>query len=133
MGVQNFNKFLAKKIQFSHFYIYIFLQRSLRMYIDNKEEVCTVDVLGWLSKLTQAQTHQHLPVSNQQQKHLKKVRNTFKANNKKNNDVNDLVLVSLLLTLNLFTTFSNAFIVDLKHVNVCWKTGTLLWLLPVLC
>ena len=31
------------------------------------------------------------------------------------NDVSDVVLVSLILTLNIFHT-----IIDLEHINVCW-------------
>ena len=36
------------------------------------------------------------------------------------NDVNDIVLVFLLLTLNVFHSFFSASIVDFEQVNVCW-------------
>ena len=36
------------------------------------------------------------------------------------NDVNDIVLVFLLLTLNIFHSFFSASIVDFEQVNVCW-------------
>ena len=43
----------------------------------------------------------------------------FKANNaKKQDDVNKIVLVFLLLTLSIFHTFSSVFIVDFEQVNV---------------
>ena len=42
----------------------------------------------------------------------------FKNNNKKTqNDANDVVLVFLLLTLNIFHTFFSASIVDFDQVN----------------
>ena len=45
----------------------------------------------------------------------------FKVNDK-NNDVNDVVLVFLLLTLNIFLyiSFCNVCIVDFEQVNVSW-------------
>ena len=36
------------------------------------------------------------------------------------NDVNDVILVSLSLTLNRFHMFSSVFIVDFEHVNIDW-------------
>ena len=43
----------------------------------------------------------------------------FKVNNKKTqNDVSDVVLVFLLLTLNIFHIFSSVSIVDFDQVNV---------------
>ena len=36
---------------------------------------------------------------------------------------NDLVLLSLSLTLNIFHTFSSIFIVDFEQVNIWWKCG----------
>ena len=42
----------------------------------------------------------HSPVQSQEQKHQNKMRYLLKVNNIDQNDVNDLVLVSLLLTLN---------------------------------
>ena len=37
------------------------------------------------------------------------------------NDVNDVAMVSLLLTLNIFTPFSNVSFVDFKQVNIPWE------------
>ena len=46
----------------------------------------------------------------------------FEVNNKKHHgDVNDVVLMFLWLTLNIFTTFSSVSIVDFEHVNVSWE------------
>ena len=47
----------------------------------------------------------------------------FKVNNKKHqNDVIGVVLVSLLLTLNIFHAFFlQCFIVDFEQVNACWE------------
>ena len=42
----------------------------------------------------------------------------FKVNNK--DRTTDAVLVSLLLPLNVFKTFSSASIADFEQVNVCW-------------
>ena len=39
------------------------------------------------------------------------------------NDVNDIVLVSLLLTLNISQTFFYYFIGDFEQVNVDWVTA----------
>ena len=55
------------------------------------------------------------------------VRNMFKVNNKdiRNddvNDVNDVVLLFLLLTLNIFQTICSVFIVNFEQVFVCWVT-----------
>ena len=36
------------------------------------------------------------------------------------NDVNDIVLMSLLMTLNRFAPFSMVYIVNLEQVNACW-------------
>ena len=36
------------------------------------------------------------------------------------NNVSDIVLVSLLLTLNRFTSSSSVFIVNFQQVNACW-------------
>ena len=36
------------------------------------------------------------------------------------NDVNGVVLVFLLLTLNIFHTFFSVFVVDFEQVNVSW-------------
>ena len=44
----------------------------------------------------------------------------FKANNRHQNDANSVVLVSLLLTLNIFDTYSGVFIVNFKQVNSGW-------------
>ena len=51
----------------------------------------------------------------------------FKVNNKdiRNddvNDVNDVVLLFLLLTLNIFQTICSVFIVNFEQVFVCWVT-----------
>ena len=55
-------------------------------------------------------------VQSQQQKHKKKVWNMFEVNNKNHqNEVVDVVLVFLLLTLNIFYTLST---VDFEQVNV---------------
>ena len=47
----------------------------------------------------------------------------FKVNNKKKqNDVNDVVLIFLIVNLKTyFTLFSSVSIVDLEQVNVCWE------------
>ena len=45
--------------------------------------------------------------------------NMFKVN-KKNDSVNDVVLVFLLLTLKYFTPFSSVPIIDSEQVNVSW-------------
>ena len=45
----------------------------------------------------------------------------LKVNKKHQNDVSDLVLVSLLLTLNIFYPFLNVFNVDFEQVFVCWN------------
>ena len=37
------------------------------------------------------------------------------------NDVNDVAMVSLLLTLNIFTPFSNVSFVDFEQVNIPWE------------
>ena len=37
---------------------------------------------------------------------------------------NDVVLVSLLLSLNIFHTFSRIFIAEFEQVNVCWGKGS---------
>ena len=39
---------------------------------------------------------------------------------KHQNDVTDVVLVFLLLTLNIFHKFSNVSIVDFEQVNITW-------------
>ena len=49
----------------------------------------------------------------------KKAQNMFKFNNKDTKTTSDVVLVSLLLTLNMFYTFSSASVVDFKQVNIC--------------
>ena len=36
------------------------------------------------------------------------------------NDMVDVILVSLLLTLNIFIPFSSVFIAAFEQVNVCW-------------
>ena len=36
-------------------------------------------------------------------------------------DVNDIVLVSLLLTLTHFSSISSVSIVDFERLNICWK------------
>ena len=43
----------------------------------------------------------------------------FKVNSKKQNDVTDVVLLFLLLSLNRFHTFFSIFIADFEQVNVC--------------
>ena len=48
----------------------------------------------------------------------------FKFNNKKHqNDVNDVGLVFLLLTLNIFDTFFECFTDDFEQVNVSWDNS----------
>ena len=42
-------------------------------------------------------------------------------NKKKQKHVNDLVLVFLLLTLNIFHTFSNVSIVGFEQVHLNWE------------
>ena len=42
-----------------------------------------------------------------------------------NNNVNDVVLVSLLLTLTYFTFFSSISVVDFEQVNILWVSSTL--------
>ena len=37
------------------------------------------------------------------------------------NDINDTVLTSLMLTLTYFTPFSNISIVDFERLFVCWE------------
>ena len=44
----------------------------------------------------------------------------FKVTKKHNNNINDVALVFLLYTMNIFHTFSSASIVDLEQVNVNW-------------
>ena len=45
----------------------------------------------------------------------------FSVNNKsKQNDVNDVVLVILLLNSNIFQHFSCVSVVDLEQVNISW-------------
>ena len=44
----------------------------------------------------------------------------FKLKQKHHNNVIGVVLVFLLLILNIFYTFSSAFIVDFEQVNVSW-------------
>ena len=45
-----------------------------------------------------------------------------KVNKKKHqNDVNDVVMVFLLLTLNIFDTFLSDSIIDFEQVNVSWE------------
>ena len=44
----------------------------------------------------------------------------FKVNNKDTRATPDVVLVSLLLTLNIFHTFSNVSTVNFEHVNADW-------------
>ena len=39
------------------------------------------------------------------------------------NDIIDVFLVSLLLTLNIFLTFSTVSIVDFEQINVCWGSN----------
>ena len=51
--------------------------------------------------------------------------NLFKFNNKNTKErcgrcVNDIDLVSLLITLNTFPNFYSVSGVDFEHVNVCW-------------
>ena len=47
---------------------------------------------------------------------------------------NNVVLVLLLLTLNDFTLYSSAFIVDFEQVNVRWDVRSPLFLwFPVFC
>ena len=36
------------------------------------------------------------------------------------NQTNDVVLVSVLLTLNIFTPYSGVSIVNFEQVNACW-------------
>ena len=68
----------------------------------------------------------------QQQKYQKKFRNMFKVNNKNyKNNVNDVLLVFLLLTLNVFHTFFSVSIVDFKQVNVNWVTKDFFSILTV--
>ena len=43
----------------------------------------------------------------------------IKDNNKDTN-INNVLLVSLLLTLNIFTLFSSVSIVDFEQVIICW-------------
>ena len=43
----------------------------------------------------------------------------FKVNSKKQNDVIDVVLLFLLLSLNRFHTFFSIFIADFERVSVC--------------
>ena len=40
---------------------------------------------------------------------------------KHQNDVNDVVMVFLLLTLNIFDTFLSDSIIDFEQVNVSWE------------
>ena len=40
---------------------------------------------------------------------------------KHQNDVNDVVMVFLLLTLNIFDTFLSDSIIDLEQVNLSWE------------
>ena len=42
-----------------------------------------------------------------------------------NNNVNDVVLVSLLLTLTYFTFSSSISVVDFEQVNILWVSSTL--------
>ena len=42
-----------------------------------------------------------------------------------NNNVNDVVLVSLLLTLTYFTFFPSISVVDFEQVNILWVSSTL--------
>ena len=51
---------------------------------------------------------------------LKSTIETLGKGAKRQNDVSGVVLVFLLLTLNIFCTFLNIFIVDFEHVNVSW-------------
>ena len=44
----------------------------------------------------------------------------FKVNNKNTRNVIDVVLVFLLLTLNIFHTFSSVSIADFEQVNISW-------------
>ena len=44
----------------------------------------------------------------------------LKVNNRNNKDTRKIVLVSLLLTLNIFHTFSSVSIVDFEHVMAGW-------------
>ena len=43
-----------------------------------------------------------------------------KYNKNHQGDINDVVLMFLLLTLNVFTPFSSVSIVNFEHVNVSW-------------
>ena len=58
-------------------------------------------------------TQQLLTCPNSTIKTLKKMGNMFK--------VNDVVLVSLLLTLNIFHTFLFLFFVNFELVNISWE------------
>ena len=49
----------------------------------------------------------------------------FKVNNRHQNDANDVVLVSLLLTLTYFTPCSSVSIVNFDHVIDGWDSATL--------
>ena len=40
--------------------------------------------------------------------------------NKHQNDINNVILVFLLLTLTYFTPFYSVFVVDFEQVNVSW-------------
>lgn len=45
-----------------------------------------------------------------------------KVKNKDNNqiDVNDVIVVSLLLTFDIFQIFLSISVVAFEHVNICW-------------
>ena len=66
-------------------------------------------------------TSKRLPVQSQQNKHQKKMRNVFKVDNKDTTSF----LVSLLLTFNIFHSFSSISIDNFEHVFVC--RATTLW------
>ena len=63
-------------------------------------------------------------VTKKLEKGVKYVQNSQQQQKKPQNDVIDFVLVFLLLTSNVFYTFSSFSIFDFEQVNVSWVKGS---------